>query len=87
MSSTIGLRKPEAKAYDYVVREIGVSAARIVFFDDLLENIEGARAQGFVHVKSGADVANVLTILISQPLREYRTRLFGCCCCPSLDHS
>jgi HAD superfamily hydrolase (TIGR01509 family) len=34
VSSTIGLRKPEANAYDYVVRAIGVSADRIVFFDD-----------------------------------------------------
>jgi glucose-1-phosphatase len=34
VSSTIGLRKPEAEAYDYVVRAIGVSADRIVFFDD-----------------------------------------------------
>ncbi len=66
VSSTIGLRKPEAKAYDYVVREIGVSANRIVFFDDVLENIEGARARGLqaVHVKSGADVADVLAVLI-----------------------
>ena len=57
MSSTIGLRKPEAEAYDYVVRAIGVSANRIVFFDDTVENIEGARARGLqaVHVKSGAD--------------------------------
>ena len=46
MSSTIGLRKPEAEAYDYVVRAIGVSADHIVFFDDSLENIEGARAPG-----------------------------------------
>jgi HAD superfamily hydrolase (TIGR01509 family) len=44
VSSTIGLRKPVAEAYDYVVRAIGVSADRIVFFDDTLENIEGARA-------------------------------------------
>jgi glucose-1-phosphatase len=29
VSSTIGLRKPEAEAYDYVVRAIGVSADRI----------------------------------------------------------
>jgi glucose-1-phosphatase len=66
VSSTIGLRKPEAKAYDYVVREIDVSADRIVFFDDVLENIDGARARGLqtVHVKSGADVADVLTVLI-----------------------
>jgi glucose-1-phosphatase len=69
VSSTIGLRKPEAKAYDYVVQEIGVSADRIVFFDDLLENIEGARARGLqtVHVKSGADLANALAVLSPRP--------------------
>src|SRR5262249_9402248 len=38
VSSTIKLRKPEAEAYDYVVRAIGVSVDRIVFFDDVLEN-------------------------------------------------
>jgi HAD superfamily hydrolase (TIGR01509 family) len=66
VSSTIGLRKPEAEAYDHVVRAIGVSADRIVFFDDVLENIEGARARGLqaVHVKASADVANALAVLI-----------------------
>jgi HAD superfamily hydrolase (TIGR01509 family) len=66
VSSTIGLRKPEAEAYDHVVRAIGVSADRIVFFDDVLENIEGARARGLqaVHVKSSADVADALALLI-----------------------
>ena len=65
VSSTIGLRKPEAEAYDYVVRAIGVSADRIVFFDDSLEYIEGARARGLqaVHVKSGADLADALAVL------------------------
>src|SRR5262249_23336977 len=66
VSSTIGLRKPEAEAYDYVVRAIGVSADRIVFFDDVLENIEGARARGLqaVHVRSQGDVAGALASLI-----------------------
>ena len=68
MSSTIGLRKPEAEAYDYVVRAIGVSADRIVFFDDTLENIEGGRARGLqaVHVKSGVDLTDALTVLIER---------------------
>src|SRR3954470_12961402 len=59
LSSTIGLRKPEAAAYDHVVREIGVPAERIVFFDDLAENIGGARARGLtaIHVTSIRDVA------------------------------
>jgi len=65
VSSSIGLRKPDAEAYDHVVRAIGVPAARIVFFDDLAENIEGARARGLkaVHVASADDVAEALTAL------------------------
>ena len=65
LSSTIGLRKPDAAAYDHVIKAIGVPAARIVFFDDLMENIEGARARGLtaVHVKSIADVAAALEAL------------------------
>jgi putative hydrolase of the HAD superfamily len=62
VSSTIGLRKPHAAAYDHVIGEIGLPAERIVFFDDLIENVEGARARGLraVHVRSSADVADAL---------------------------
>ena len=65
LSSTIGLRKPDAAAYDHVVNAIGVPASRIVFFDDLAENIEGAKARGLlaVHVGSSADVAAALDAL------------------------
>ena len=65
LSSSIGLRKPDAAAFDHVVQAIGVRPERIVFFDDLAENIEGARARGLaaVHVTSSADVANALSAL------------------------
>lgn len=65
LSSTIGLRKPDAAAYDHVVNAIGVPASRIVFFDDLAENIEGARARGLtaVHVTSPNSVAEALAAL------------------------
>jgi putative hydrolase of the HAD superfamily len=65
LSSSIGLRKPDAAAYDHVVKAIGVPASRIVFFDDLAENIEGARARGLtaVHVTSPDDVARALAAL------------------------
>ena len=65
LSSSIGLRKPDAAAYDHVVQAIGVPAHRIVFFDDLAENIEGARARGLtaVHVTSPDDVAETLAAL------------------------
>jgi putative hydrolase of the HAD superfamily len=65
VSSAIGLRKPDAAAYHHVVSEIGVPASRIVFFDDVAENIEGARAVGIhaVHVRSTADIAEALDAL------------------------
>jgi glucose-1-phosphatase len=65
LSSTIGLRKPDAAAYEHVVTAIGAPPHRIVFFDDLKENIEGARACGIaaVHVTSIDDVAGALRAL------------------------
>ncbi len=65
LSSAIGLRKPDAAAYDHVVKAIGVPAERIVFFDDSAENIEGARSRGLtaVHVTSPDDVAGALAAL------------------------
>jgi glucose-1-phosphatase len=65
LSSAIGLRKPDAAAYDHVVRAIGAPAERIVFFDDLAENIDGARARGLtaVHVTSPDDMAHALAAL------------------------
>jgi glucose-1-phosphatase len=65
LSSTIGLRKPDAEAYDHVVQAIGVPAERIVFFDDLDENIRGAQERGLktVLVTSPDDVASALEAL------------------------
>jgi glucose-1-phosphatase len=65
LSSSIGLRKPDAAAFDHVVEAIGIPAARILFFDDLVENIEGARARGLtaVQVTSPDDVAEALAAL------------------------
>jgi putative hydrolase of the HAD superfamily len=65
LSSTIGLLKPDAAAYDHVVEAIGMPASRVLFFDDLAENVEAARARGLnaVQVKSSADVARALDAL------------------------
>ncbi len=65
LSSSIGLRKPDAEAFDHVVAAIAVPAERIVFFDDLAENVEGARARGLtaVHVTSPRDVGIALKAL------------------------
>jgi putative hydrolase of the HAD superfamily len=64
-SSSIGMRKPEIAAFDHVVKAMGVPASRVVFFDDLAENVESARSLGIkaVQVKSSRDVADALTAL------------------------
>lgn len=62
LSSEIGLRKPDRDAFVFVAREMGVPIPRILFFDDMLANVEGARAAGLqaVHVQSNADVIAAL---------------------------
>ena len=64
-SSSIGFMKPDAAAYDHAIKAIGTPAGRIVFFDDLIENVDGARKCGLtaVHVTSTRDVAEALHAL------------------------
>ncbi len=61
-SHEIGLRKPEKRAFEHIATVIGVRVGSILFFDDLLENIEGARAAGLeaVQVRGPADVRDAL---------------------------
>ncbi|HSW06330.1 HAD-IA family hydrolase [Aquabacterium sp.] len=61
-SHEMGLRKPERAAFDHITRAIGVAAGDILFFDDLLENVNAASEAGLqaVHVRSPADVTQAL---------------------------
>ena len=45
-SCDIGIRKPDAIAFTKVAQLIGVAPSRIGFFDDLEDNVAGARAAG-----------------------------------------
>jgi len=67
LSSEIGLRKPDREAFAFVAREMGVPMPRILFFDDMLANVEGARAAGLqaVHVRSNADVTAALARVLA----------------------
>lgn len=62
VSCELGLRKPQVEAFERVAREIGVAPGRILFFDDSLENVEGARRAGMqaVHVTRDGTVAEAL---------------------------
>ncbi len=46
-SQEIGLRKPSSASFQKVCALMGVAPERIAFFDDLLENVEGARRCGW----------------------------------------
>ena len=62
VSCELGARKPERRAFEMISRALGVPLDRILFFDDTLENVTGARAAGLqaVHVKTPQDVRQAL---------------------------
>lgn len=61
-SCEMRLRKPEAASFEYVSREIGVPLENILFFDDTMVNVEGARRVGLpaVWVESTEDVRHAV---------------------------
>ncbi len=65
VSSEIGHRKPDRSAFEFVARSVGVPVESILFFDDTLANVEGARAAGLeaVHVRGPEDVKAALQLL------------------------
>jgi putative hydrolase of the HAD superfamily len=62
VSHEIGHRKPQPRAFEHVVREMGVAPGQVLFFDDLAENVEAARECGLqaVQVQGPADVRGAL---------------------------
>jgi len=45
-SHITGLMKPDRRAYDHVVRTLGIQPSDVYFFDDLLPNVAAAREMG-----------------------------------------
>ena len=62
VSSSIGLRKPDLEAYEYVLQQMGCEGPEVLFLDDTHSNITGAEQAGIncVHVTSADDVERVL---------------------------
>jgi len=65
VSSEIGLRKPDAEAFHYILNDISVQPEELLFFDDSIENIEGASKLGIqtVLVKGPDSVVSALNAL------------------------
>ena len=61
-SFTVGLRKPDREAFEFVADSIEVPLGRILFFDDSLENVNGAIGCGMraVLVRSTEDIRSAL---------------------------
>jgi glucose-1-phosphatase len=62
VSSDLGVRKPDLEAFELVARLMGFEPDEILFFDDGVENVEGARAAGMHAVLVGSidDVRDAL---------------------------
>lgn len=54
LSQEIGMRKPEARAFEHVAAELGTRPSRILFLDDNVANIAGAAAVGYRTVQVGS---------------------------------
>ncbi|PZX50971.1 HAD family hydrolase [Algoriphagus chordae] len=52
LSHEMGLSKPSPEIFEKMLVDLGTSADRVIFFDDLIANVEGAKAVGIqaVHV-------------------------------------
>jgi HAD superfamily hydrolase (TIGR01509 family) len=65
VSSEMGKRKPEPDAFRFISAEIGLKPKNILFFDDSIENVEGAKSVGM-------KAAQVSTLLdIKEALKAY----------------
>lgn len=60
-SHMLGLRKPNADIFEYVLQDAGIAADETLFIDDFIENIEMARKLGFhtVHINNDRSLLDV----------------------------
>jgi glucose-1-phosphatase len=60
-SCELGRRKPEPEAFARLAAEIGAAPSRLAFFDDVEENVAGARRAG-LHAFRASDPAGIAAI-------------------------
>jgi putative hydrolase of the HAD superfamily len=66
-SCELGARKPEPEAFARLAQRIGMAPGRLVFFDDLEENVIGARNAGLqaYRVESAAEIRAISVNLLA----------------------
>lgn len=61
LSYELGLVKPDAEIFEHVVAELGCDPSRVLFLDDNIINVDGARACGLnAHLTQGVDAARTV---------------------------
>ena len=65
-SSEVGHRKPEPAIYELTTQRLGVPPERILYLDDFMANVLGARAAGWdaIHVTGAAQAIEALNLAI-----------------------
>ena len=65
-SSEVGCRKPEPAIYELTTERLGVDADRILYLDDFLANVIGARNAGWdaIHVTSPQQALDALAVAL-----------------------
>lgn len=60
-SHKLGLRKPNAEIFNFVIKDAGIRPEETIFIDDFIENIDTARLIGFqtIHLKQPLSLQDV----------------------------
>ncbi len=71
-SSEVGVRKPEPEIYDITTAALRWRPGSIVYLDDFLANVEGARRAGWatIHVTDISEALDELDLLLVGPPPE-----------------
>ncbi len=61
-SCHLGMRKPDAEIFDFVIRQNHLALSETLFIDDSLQHVEGAREYGLtaLHLKNNVKVETLL---------------------------
>jgi len=60
-SHVMGLRKPDAASFQFILKDSNLKSEETLFIDDALNNIEGAKAVGLktLHIEKGMELVTV----------------------------
>ena len=66
-SHIIQKRKPNAAAFEYILKDLGLKAEEVIFIDDSIQHVEGAKSIGInaYHLIDN-DVINLLTEVLEK---------------------